>query len=135
MARYKCLNCGHIYDEKRENDDFTSLENDWKCPTCFSEKGDFRESEETPEGAAGISPQSTHPSEGKFWEHVSDELEAHIGDIHEMAKTGKTVIEAMGTRKRVFSWDEILIKGAQLAKMPLNEEEPVNTRTVIGPRA
>jgi len=45
------------------------------------------------------------------------------------------VIEPMRTPKPVISWDEILIKGAQLARLPLNEHEPVSTRTVIGPAA
>jgi glutamate synthase domain-containing protein 2 len=39
----------------------------------------------------------------------------------------------MRTKKAVISWDDILIKGAQLAAIPLNENEAVNTRTVIGP--
>ncbi|MDM8541173.1 FMN-binding glutamate synthase family protein [Desulfococcaceae bacterium HSG9] len=34
-----------------------------------------------------------------------------------------------------LSWDEILIKGAQLAKIPLDHEHPVNTQTIIGPKA
>ncbi|MBT3368263.1 MAG: FMN-binding glutamate synthase family protein, partial [Nitrospina sp.] len=34
-----------------------------------------------------------------------------------------------------ISWDQILIKGAQLARLPLNSDEGVVTETVIGPRA
>ena len=41
----------------------------------------------------------------------------------------------MRTRKPVVSWDEVLIMGAQLARLPRNEDEPVSTRTVIGPEA
>jgi glutamate synthase domain-containing protein 2 len=41
----------------------------------------------------------------------------------------------MRTTKPVISWDDILIKGAQLAKIPLNNDDAVNTRTVIGPKA
>jgi glutamate synthase domain-containing protein 2 len=41
----------------------------------------------------------------------------------------------MRTTKPVISWDEILICGAQLATLPLNETETVSTRTVIGPNA
>src|SRR4030042_1347189 len=36
---------------------------------------------------------------------------------------------------RVISWDDILIKGAQIARIPLNKDTAVNTRTVIGPKA
>jgi glutamate synthase domain-containing protein 2 len=41
----------------------------------------------------------------------------------------------MRTRKPVVSWDDILVMGAQLARMPLNDDEAVTTRTVIGPAA
>jgi len=41
----------------------------------------------------------------------------------------------MGSKKARISWDDILIKGAQLATLPLNQEEPVSTRTAIGPMA
>jgi glutamate synthase domain-containing protein 2 len=55
--------------------------------------------------------------------------------IHHAAVTGESVIEPMRSRKPVISWDEILVQGAQLARLPLNEDQPVNTRTVIGPGA
>lgn len=52
-----------------------------------------------------------------------------------MAETGKSVYEPMRTKKSTISWDDILFKGAQLAILPLNSDEPVNTQTVIGPRS
>jgi len=58
-----------------------------------------------------------------------------MADIHRMAATGESVIEPMCSRKPSVSWDDILIKGAQLARFPLNRDEPVDTRTVIGPKA
>ena len=65
----------------------------------------------------------------------SKDVEEYIDDIHSMAISGKSIIEPMKTRKEVISWDHILIKGAQLAKIPLNENIKVNTRTVIGRKA
>jgi glutamate synthase domain-containing protein 2/uncharacterized Fe-S cluster protein YjdI len=65
----------------------------------------------------------------------SDDFEEAMEDIQRIAITGESITEPMRTKKNVISWDEILIKGAQLATMPLNENERVNTRTVIGPRA
>jgi glutamate synthase domain-containing protein 2 len=41
----------------------------------------------------------------------------------------------MRTKKPVISWDDILIKGAQLARIPLNDDDAVNTETIIGPNA
>ncbi|NQT17286.1 MAG: FMN-binding glutamate synthase family protein, partial [Planctomycetes bacterium] len=69
------------------------------------------------------------------WRRPSDELESHMVDIHTIATTGQSIIEPMRTRKQTFSWDDLLVKGAQLAKVPLNEDEPVRTQTVIGPAA
>jgi glutamate synthase domain-containing protein 2 len=56
-----------------------------------------------------------------------------MADIHTMAVNRESVIEPMRTKNHVIPWDEILINGAQIAKIPLNSDVPVNTRTVIGP--
>ena len=55
-----------------------------------------------------------------------------MADIHTMAENGQSIIEPMRTRQPTFTWDDILIKGAQLAKLPLNHDQPVRTKTVIG---
>ena len=52
-----------------------------------------------------------------------------------MSVTGESIIEPMNTKVPVISWDDILIKGAQLAKFPLNKEDEVNTKTIIGKNA
>ena len=95
MPKYRCLNCGHIYDEKKEAGAFTELGEEWKCPTCFSEKSDFIESDDLPEGNAA--------------ERKTDELEPLMEYIYGIARTGETVIEPMRTRKTVIGWDDILI--------------------------
>ena len=69
------------------------------------------------------------------WRRTSDEREPRMADIHSMATSGASIIEPMRTRKAVCSWDRLLIKGAQLPRLPLNEDEPVRTETVIGPAA
>ncbi len=66
---------------------------------------------------------------------TQDDFEEVMEDIHRISVTGKSIIEPMRTRKKVLSWDEILIKGAQLASTPLNDIDPVNTQTIIGPKA
>jgi glutamate synthase domain-containing protein 2 len=58
-----------------------------------------------------------------------------MADIQRMALTGESIIEPMRSRKPVVSWDDILIKGAQLARLPLNRDENVDTKTIIGPKA
>lgn len=69
------------------------------------------------------------------WRRQFDELENYMSDIHKISVTGESIIEPMRTTKTVIGWDDILIKGAQLAKIPLNDSEPVGTQTVIGPKA
>jgi glutamate synthase domain-containing protein 2 len=52
-----------------------------------------------------------------------------------MAISGKSIIESMRTRAQTLSWDDILIEGAQLARLLLNEGDAVYTQTIIGPNA
>lgn len=39
--KYRCLICGHIYDEEKEGVKFADLPADWKCPTCKQPKDKF----------------------------------------------------------------------------------------------
>lgn len=59
----------------------------------------------------------------------------YMKEIHEMAVTGKSAIEAMGTQKGMPSWDDILILGAQLNPPPLEEHAEVSLKTIIGKHA
>jgi len=56
-------------------------------------------------------------------------------EIHEMAVTGRTIGGAMGTQMPMPGWDDILLLGAQLNPPPLEDDAPVETRTVIGKHA
>jgi glutamate synthase domain-containing protein 2 len=90
-----------------------------------------------PEPASADEPATAPQAESYLaqWARKSDDKERHMADIHAMAETGKSITEPMGAPTQFWSWDEIIILGAQLARMPLNEDEPVSTRTVIGPKA
>ena len=136
MTVYKCSVCETIYDEKKEGKKWYQLPEDWACHVCESSKSFFK-----PVGEVVAKPEVPEvitADTSDYLEQIkreSDELEIYVADIHEIAETGKSIIEPMRTRKLTFSWDEILIKGAQLAKIPLNSDEPVNTKTIIGPGA
>jgi glutamate synthase domain-containing protein 2/rubredoxin len=160
MARYRCNVCQVFeYDEKR-GDSVTNIKpdtspedfpEDWKCPICKSDKShlDPIEEEKIEKKAQTITcPQCGAKSElmitttrfdvGGYlteWERKSDEIETYMADIHRISVTGKSIIEPMRTGRKVISWDDILIKGAQLATIPYNRDENINTRTVIGPKA
>jgi len=135
MAKYRCRFCAYIYNEKTEGVLFDDLFPDWTCPVCGAGKSEFERLDDEP---PPLPPPAEPARERKTlddFRRSSDELETHMADIHRMALVGESVIEPMRTRKPVVSWDDILIKGAQLARLPLNREETVDTRTVIGPKA
>jgi len=135
MAKYRCRLCQYEYNEKTEGVFFDDLPMDWICPVCGAAKSEFELLEEAPPPApppAGPTPKRESIDD---FRRSSDELETRMADIHRMALTGESVVEPMRTRQPVVSWDDILIKGAQLARLPLNRDETVDTRTVIGPRA
>ena len=39
--KYKCMVCGHIYDEEKAGVKFADLPDDWKCPICKQPKSKF----------------------------------------------------------------------------------------------
>ena len=129
MAVYICAVCGYVYDEEKEGRLWADLPEDWACPVCDSEKSLFSLADSTAE------EQPARSESASVYARASDEFEHVMADIHQMADTGKTIIEPMRTKKPTVSWDDILFKGAQLATIPLNHEDPVNTTTVIGPNA
>ena len=139
-GRWECAVCGYVYDETTEGTGFKQLPDDWECPICGAAGSEFvaeQAAAASPTGASAAGEATpAGPSEYLAqWARRGDELEEHMADIHEMAETATSIVEPMRTRKPTPMWDQLLIKGAQLATLPLNEDEPVNTRTVIGPRA
>lgn len=130
MKKYRCTICGYIYDEKKEKIKFEDLPEDWTCPMCGAPKYLFEEIKEDEEEKKEWNTVEDYLKE---YERASDEKEKDMSDIHEMAKTGKSIISAMGTLKKVLSWDDILILGNQLA--PLSETEEVSLKTIIGKNA
>ncbi len=100
------------------------------CPVCGAGPEDFELTEET--------PSSESPTTKEYlseWAKSDDSFEKKFARITELAKTGKSEITPMRTQKTFPDWDLILFKGAQLARMPLNEEEEVSIQTVIGKTA
>ena len=141
MAKYRCTVCDYIYDEEKNDTLWMDVPDDWVCPVCDSPKTYYEIEEEIPapaEISASVEEESTSeigPGPDASLLRTSDEIENYMADIHRMAETGESITEAMRTRKPTFSWDELLIKGAQLAKLPLNKDEAVATEVVIGPGA
>ncbi len=141
MTLYRCNVCNVFeYDPDRGNSltnirpgtEPSAFPPDWSCPICGSDRTHLKPvlEDAVPDEHAG--GRAGYLSE---WERQSDDLEEYMKDIHTMAVTGESLIEPMRTKKAVISWDDILIKGAQVARIPLNKGSSVITRTMIGPKA
>ena len=138
MAKYLCTVCEYIHDEEETGQKWDDLPDDWVSPVCDSPKSYFSKMDEA---APEIAPdeekvvKETDVPAPIDLQKTMAEAEPYFTDIQEIARSSRTMDEPMRTKEPVISWDEILIKGAQLARIPLNHEEPVNTKTVIVPRA
>ncbi len=138
MAQYKCPVCGYIYDEEAEGVPF---DESMECPVC-GVSGVMFELVETTGADVPVAEIEAPPAAReagkldypiKFVRH--DASIRHMDTIHEMALTGKPIIAAMATTLPLPSWDDILILGAQLDPMPLDEHAVVDTSAVIGKHA
>lgn len=135
MKKYRCLMCGHIYDEAKEAVKFEDLPADWTCPMCGVGKDLFEEIVEE-EKTEPVETKETSVEEYlKEYARQSDSKEVSMTDIHEMTRTGKSIISAMGTTKPIISWDDVVILGNQLNPQPLLETEEVSLQTVIGKKS
>lgn len=139
MARFECEVCGYIYDEDKEGLIWSELPDDWVCPVCDSDRSLFQLIKqdiriETEKGEIEVEVKERVGKDYLAeWKKSSDDLENYMVDIHRISETGMSISEPMRTRKPIVSWDDLFIKGAQLAKLPLDAKDPVSTRTVIGP--
>lgn len=132
MAKYQCSVCGYIFEETAEKK-FSDLT---ECPICGHPVSKFVPLDAPAEQAQKPNPEDEkNPLAYPAAYRRQDKDCRYMEEIHQMALTGKPIIEAMGTRMPMPNWDDILILGAQLDPVPLLEEEPVNTRTVIGKHA
>ena len=137
---YKCSICGYVYDEEKEGKPFSELT---ECPVCkqppekftaveTQQKADIRyESEKKPAAINADGLDLNYPKETR----KTDSDYRYMREIHEMAVTGKSAIEAMGTQMKMPDWDDVLVLGAQLNPMPLDEHDDVSLQTVIGKHA
>ncbi len=127
---YKCSVCGYLFDEEKEGKSFSDLT---ECPLCKQpmDKFEIISSEETKDSVPEKPLNLDYPKETK----KTDSNYRYMKEIHKMAVTGKSAIEAMGTQMKMPDWDDILILGAQLNPPPLDESADVSLKTVIGKNA
>ncbi|MGM9978850.1 MAG: glutamate synthase-related protein [Clostridium sp.] len=131
MKRFVCTVCGYVYEGE---------EPPKECPICKQPASKFREEDiDLDKENIKISSSSNKNNmtdlsyDNNFYR--IDKSCRYMEEIHQMAVTGKSIGGSMGTTMPMPNWDDILILGAQLNPPPLNEEDNVETMTVIGKNA
>ena len=126
-TKWRCTICQH---------ELTVATPTRNCPVCSAPPGKF-----VPVGDPGRDysvaeekkiPLSEYLGE---WSRDGYEDEEKFSIIQKIARTGASEISPMGTRKYFPGFDTILFKGTQFGRFPLDENEPVSTKTVIGGRS
>lgn len=130
MAVYKCSICGFIFDEEKEGKSFSELK---ECPVCKQPVSKFEKIDNAQKQETVHEYQGELEYNSEYVRHDKDSR--YMEEIHQMAVSGKKIDGAMGTQMPMPSWDDILLLGAQLNPLPLNDDDEVSTRTVIGKRA
>jgi len=140
-SEWKCKVCGYIHVGPNPPD---------ACPACAASSDKFELIESTPaagsdqevsktaEAATPKTPSSENSQLNSYlseWARTEHESEEKFSIIQKLAKTGKSEISPMGTRKSFPGLETILFRGAQFGRFPLNEDESVSTKTVLGPGA
>lgn len=138
MAKYRCKVCGWIFDEEKEGISFDELT---ECYLCSAPKSEFEKIEDDGEDNASKAGGVQIPSAGGNELSVDPNLVRrdpemrYMAEIHQMSETGESIDAAMATRMPMASWDDVLLMGAQLDPMPLDDDAEVNLKTVIGKKA
>ena len=125
---YRCSVCGYIYEGQE-------LPENYECPVCH-QTGKFEEFEDQEQGMQDA--EGTHKNLDLSYDPLfarQDESCRYMKEIHEMAVGGKSLHSSMGTQMKMPGWDDILLLGAQLNPLPLDDGEHVDTTTVIGKNA
>ena len=125
---FRCSVCGYIYEGQE-------LPDGYECPVChqigkFEEYSDPKQELPESDGSPKVLDLNYDPLFAR-----QDESCRYMKEIHEMAVNGKSLHSSMGTQMKMPNWDDILILGAQLNPLPLDDGEPVNTTTIIGKHA
>lgn len=137
MAKYRCDICGYVFDEEKEGRLFSSLK---ACPACFQDVSFLLKLDNGPAAPAKAMAAGTPSPLANALDYPAQTARVdrdcrYMAEIHQMAVTGKPIIEAMGTRLPMPGWDDVLLLGAQLNPPPLSEHAPVDTSVVIGKHA
>ena len=136
---YECSVCAYVYDEAKETAAWSELDEKWECPVCSSDKSYFSLKNKAEVLDEKVSSEvEVEAGKNRYlaeWLRSEDSQEEHFSNIHEIAEKGNHIIEPMKSRIADSYWSDLLFKGGQLARPPLNNDEAVKTEVVIGRNA
>ena len=130
-SSWKCKVCGFIATGNAPPDN---------CPVCGVAGSEFDAvvADQPAPAPAPAAIEDAVPSLDRYlaeWSRNDYEGEEKFSTIQKLAQTGRSDISPMGTRKPFPGMETLLFRGAQFSRFPLDDDEPVSTRTVIGPDA
>lgn len=109
------------------------------CPVCSAKGEQFQRVEtaekEVQSKETSVKSQESLDSYLQQWDRSEYETEEKFSRIHKLAKSGKSEISPMGTRHPFPGLETLLFKGTQFGRFPLDENDPVETRTILGSAA
>jgi len=126
-----CDVCGYVHEGDHAPDE---------CPICGVGPDQFTKQEAADDPAPATDVASNDKADGldaylAQWRRPGDDFETRFARLDQLARTGQSNISPMRTQRKFPDWDTVLFRGAQLDPMPLNDDVPVNLKTVIGPGA
>ncbi|MDH3972925.1 MAG: glutamate synthase-related protein [Deltaproteobacteria bacterium] len=132
-TKWRCTICGYVAEGEYPPD---------KCPICSASSDKFEavgsppvKEEKKTEEPSVFEAHAELVDYLSPWSRSEYEKEEKFTTIQKLAITGKSEISPMGTRRPFPGLEMILFKGVQFSRFPLNENEAVSTKTVIGPSA
>jgi len=120
--RWVCTVCGYVHEGPEPPE---------SCPECGA-SSDLFEEEGAEDGAPSLPGKAVSGEYLAKWARESDAFETKFARIKSLASGAPSEISPMRTQQPFPSWEAVLFRGAQLHRLPLNEHENVNTKTVIG---
>jgi len=125
-----CLVCGYEHAGDVPPDE---------CPVCAAPADQFKKQPAPTSEAAAAPSTSLEPEHLREylsqWVRPEDTLEEKYTRIVALAMGRGSQIAPMRTQQAFPDWRTVLFKGAQLHRLPLNEDEEVSLRTVVGETA
>lgn len=101
------------------------------CPDCaiyaqYSLEWIYFCDKESDEASGVVMRKKRHNEDNRLYQEIHD--------IKTIASTGRSIVRSMGSQKQLpYSLEDLHLVPAQIAQIPRNQEDPVNTRIVIGP--